>query len=544
MTIYIYFILIFFSIIGYGFTANKFLKLNINNFGNFGILGIICLSLISYSTSFLINHGYYFNSLILIFGIIFFLQNINFIANKKKQIYLSLSIILFLILFISIGKNHDDFPYYHFPYTAILTEFSHPIGLGQLNNGFRSPSSLFFINSLFFLPGLQYYGFHFAAAYIFCFANIVLINLVFKNKFFVREKFINFLSLLIFIYINIFFYRLAEHGTDRSGMILTMISLVYFFLILLDRDKIDNQNLNNHLKLFIIYLCFIFTIKPFFIINFIFFIILFFNKRLRVETINLFFSKIIYFSLFLVSFTIFYTFINSGCLIFPLSITCFENLSWSIDKKHINEVSQWFELWSKNGASPNFEIEDKKIYLENFNWLSNWIDNYFFNKVSDYLLGLTFMVFTVSGFFLKYQSDSIKKFDKFLISYLLIILLFLEWFLRHPALRYGGYHLIALIFIIPICFRLSKKKINFKEFSKKTLFLVILTCIIFLSRNLVRINNEYKLYSYNLLKDPKYLFMEKNKDYYLRHNIQIRNNINDSNTEFFLGKKIFTTNLN
>ena len=168
-------------------------------------------------------------------------------------------------------------------------------------------------------------------------------------------------------------------------MILTMISLVYLFLILLDRDKIDNQSLNNYLKLFIIYLCFIFTIKPFFIINFIFFMILFFHKRLRIKTFDLFFSKTFYISLFLVLFTIFYTFINSGCLIFPLSITCFENLSWSIDKEHINEVSRWFELWSKNGASPNFEIEDKKTYLENFNWLSTWLNGQF-NYISEKII--------------------------------------------------------------------------------------------------------------------------------------------------------------
>ena len=72
MIIYTYFTIIFFSIIGYGFTLNKLLKLNISNLGNFGILGIISLSLISYSTSFFINHGYYFNSFILILGIIFF----------------------------------------------------------------------------------------------------------------------------------------------------------------------------------------------------------------------------------------------------------------------------------------------------------------------------------------------------------------------------------------------------------------------------------------------------------------------------------------
>ena len=64
-----------------------------------------------------------------------------------------------LLIFILVGKNHDDFSYYHFPYTFLLAEFSHPIGLGQLNNGFRSPSSIFFISSLFYLPKIDYFCF-------------------------------------------------------------------------------------------------------------------------------------------------------------------------------------------------------------------------------------------------------------------------------------------------------------------------------------------------------------------------------------------------
>ena len=42
-------------------------------------------------------------------------------------------------------------------------------------------------------------------------------------------------------------------------------------------------------------------------------------------------------------------------------------------------------------TTPNFVVEDPKFYIANFNWFGNWIDNYFFNKVSDFLLGLTFL---------------------------------------------------------------------------------------------------------------------------------------------------------
>ena len=54
----------------------------------------------------------------------------------------------------------------------------------------------------------------------------------------------------------------------------------------------------------------------------------------------------------------------------------------------------WYELWSKGGATPNFIVQDRLDYITNFNWLSNWFDVYFFNKMSDYLLSL-FLMFLV-----------------------------------------------------------------------------------------------------------------------------------------------------
>ena len=110
-----------------------------------------------------------------------------------------------LIIFIAVGKNHDDFPYYHFPYISILTEFSHPFGLGLLNNGFRSPSSIFFLGSMFYLPGVGVYLFHITPAIILGFANLILLKKVFDKNTFDQFKLDNLISLISIIFINIFF---------------------------------------------------------------------------------------------------------------------------------------------------------------------------------------------------------------------------------------------------------------------------------------------------------------------------------------------------
>ena len=38
----------------------------------------------------------------------------------------------------------------------------------------------------------------------------------------------------------------------------------------------------------------------------------------------------------------------------------------------------------KGGATPNFRVDNPEAYIQKFNWLGNWIDVYFFNKVSDF----------------------------------------------------------------------------------------------------------------------------------------------------------------
>ena len=125
-------------------------------------------------------------------------------------------------------KTHDDFFYYHFPYTVSLIEFKKIFGLGNLEHGFRTPSSIFYLNSLFYLPILEKSLINSGAIFFLIFSNIFLIQKIFnrlKNK---KHDFILVLSLLSLIFINTIFYRLAEHGTDRSALILIFILAIYY----------------------------------------------------------------------------------------------------------------------------------------------------------------------------------------------------------------------------------------------------------------------------------------------------------------------------
>ena len=200
------------------------------------------------------------------------------------------------------------------------------------------------------------------------------------------------MNLFLFIFVNIFFYRIGEHGTDRSAQILICILVVlileYFYF--LNFKKID-------LMLIYILLGLIISLKAFYILYLIILLPLFI---FILEIKKNFFLSLQYFIknknfiifLLMLFFVIGTYFINTGCLIYPLSITCFDNFSWALPASEAQRMNNWYELWSKAGANPNFRVSNPEEYITNFNWVSNWIDSYFFNKVSDFIFGLLFTI--------------------------------------------------------------------------------------------------------------------------------------------------------
>ena len=77
-------------------------------------------------------------------------------------------------------------------------------------------------------------------------------------------------------------------------------------------------------------------------------------------------------------------------------------------------------------------------------------------------------------------------------------------FIITQLLRYGGYHIIALLVFIPISIKLGSSQIDLKKYSKISIVLVSITIIIFLSRNINRIVNEVEKYSYKPIMQTYY----------------------------------------
>ena len=385
LSTFFYYYLILFSIIGYGNISSKLLKRELS-LGEIGFYGLISMILISYITNFIIPHNYIHNSILILVGIISFYFYIIKPELDKNLFFISL--IVFAILFIGVllFKNHDDFFYYHFPYTLSLIEHKKIIGLGHLEHGFRTPSSIFYLNSLFYLPLAKLSLINLGAIYYMGFSNIFFLEKIF---FFLKKKktnFLLFLSLASLLLINTAFYRIAEHGTDRSALILIFVLVIVYYQSLEYSKFFDRKKLINSYQNILVLLLLIISLKSFYII---YVIVLFawlvqfrsilFKENLIKDLITNNFTYLFIFGIFIFLLTVF---LNTSCIIYPASFTCFESMEWSIPVEQVKAMKAWYGLWSKAGATPNFRTSNPEIYLSNFNWVENWVSTYFFTKIT------------------------------------------------------------------------------------------------------------------------------------------------------------------
>ena len=375
------------SVIGYGFFFcnyfTRFNNINLSNIsiGYIGLFGIFFLIFISYSTNIIFAHSNYHNFIIHLIGILSFSF---FFKKNYKKIRLKYFFLAYLISFFAIFyfKSHDDFSYYHLSLINNITENKIEFGLSHFDIAFNHVSSLFYFHSLFKTLFTGDYYYQIGQLSIVIFVNTILLENIFKKNSSKPLDISFFLSIFLLILINIFFYRLAEHGTDRSAQILFFLAFI-LVINLINENKIEKKIF----ELLIIIFSLIISIKSFYILYSVLFFIIYFKFFKITETFKIFsVFPVTYFSLLIISLMILSNIAASGCLLYPISLTCFESFFWGYGKDQVVGAMQWYEIWSKSGATPNYRVDNFDEYLRNFNWVSNWVDKYFFNKFSDFLL--------------------------------------------------------------------------------------------------------------------------------------------------------------
>ena len=522
-----YLIILFFTILitcsflGYGLITANYINKDILevNIGYIGLIGLLTCTIISYITIYFSKHGFFHNIILHAFGLCAFYY---FFSKKKTNFNISFSFLIFLILFIGllIIRNHDDFSYYHLTYSLGLTENKLILGLGNLGNRYNKHSSIFFLNSIIYLPIIKHYLFHSTGWITLFFINLILLEQILRNS---KTKLdIEFyLSLFFFTFINFKFFRIGGYGTDISGQII-ILSIIPLILNVYKFEKIEQIN-KRDLSIVILLITYASTIKSFLILNFLYLIpLLFFTKIKKIKSIILIKVYSISFvaMIFLISINISY----SGCAIYPVKFTCLENkLEWSLTKKHVERQNNWYQQWSKSGAGINYRVQNPKEYIKKFNWVPNWYERYFKYKFKETLLGILFLSFLILVLFKidKNKKTNLKNNVKrsFIISSIITLILFFEWFYHHPALRYGGYYLLVTLIFLPLSVLLSKRNINFEKKYNVIISLIVVSYVFFNLKNFDRIIKEMKIVKNH---DFPYFYSPKQKS----ETIMIGNNIN------------------
>ncbi len=490
---FIFFYGLLVSVVGYGLLFQKICFSHINQFEErtiiyVGFYGLFLITIISLITSLFSSHNFIHNGLLHLIGILSLIL-IGF-KDKKKYLKNLFFISIFTISALLISKTHDDFPYYHLPFTRYLAEQKIIFGMGLLSHGYKLISSLFFLNSTFYLPLINFFSFHFTLLFFLIFFNYFLLKEIISKS---TDEVIKYLYLFSFIFFNLSFNRIAEYGTDKAGQLLIVILIIKFFQITC-YDKNSNKNICNEILILIPLIAFCITLKTYFLSYILLGLLVFFlNEKLLKALKILCFSKSFVIFLLSLFFYFLHHFIATGCLISPLSSTCFgDNLDWARSKEHFEFLSRWLEQWAKAGAGPNFRVENPQEYIQNFNWVPRWLEYYFAEKGKDQLLLLMFTFLVIFIFFINYKlrSKVLVLNKKILFFYGIIIIIFLIWFTNHPSLRYGGYSISFLAISIPVAllFKKFKSKISFEKNFK---ILAILIIVFFNTKNFLRINKEF-----------------------------------------------------
>lgn len=484
MSLIIYFTFIFFTtivLIGWG---NLFLKVwNIDKKNYFFITPILGSFFIGSNTlilHFFIPIGNIVGNIILIIGILtFFLKGD---LKKKIQFTILISLISFItILFDNI--NRPDAALYHLPYLGYLNESKIILGLNNLEPRYGYASFLQYVSSAFKNTIFE------DKALFFPIVTIFSSTLVFfmKNFYFENNQKLKIISLFFLIVIIIDTNRFSEFGNDKIAHIIFFVFIFYIFKFL-DEKNLRFEKLPQIIALMSLM---IFMIKGVYII--LIFLLFYFLIYLRskINLINSFF----FFLIFVLSAWILKNFLISGCLIFPIPFTCFDNLLWSnnyaVSEKLITEA------WAKS-----YPTSDKNLtfaeFISEFNWIEVWINSHLFfvvERIAQVLIPICLILLISSKKNLKNLKNNFNSYV--ILFFLLCFVIF--WFVNFPVYRFGSGYIYAFICVFITLFI---KNLSTDKLKKVSSVFLILCFSLILIKNSGRIiaNFSQKYNNYPWLK--------------------------------------------
>ena len=490
-----YSLLIFSSIMFYGFIFNKIFNFKVSNHTHYFILGSLAIIFFSLAVNFFLPLNIFITSTIFYFTSVLGLIFIIFKLKKFKELTF---IIIFTTLITYKSSPYDDYYLYQLPYIEILKNFKIVFGLSNIEWRFGHTSIIQNI-SAFLSNGLMKND-----SYIFFAPLLVSIVLLEIYNIFLTSK--NKLTIVLCsIFISFYLIhanRYGALGNDYPSHALAFLSFI-FFLNIFSKDNKEKINFLFYLLISVIIICFFSKLSFIFLFILIFFVLF---KKYKFIKIN---KSFIIFSVILLSFFFVKNIINSSCFIFPIYSTCIDS-KWSPNEyseyssKYVAALSKVAAKDYQNSGLFNTNANFKKNFIkENFDiyknlnseekhvldliahyswynqiqiWLPAYLKNHFKQKIlKELLLHLLVILIFNYVFFIYFKNKFIKFSYKKLFSFEIISLFSLNlifiifWFLNFPLLRYGISFLLILI-SIPVYLQINYFEVDIKKIKKYYLY--------------------------------------------------------------------------
>ena len=457
----------------------------ISSINNRAIIGCIFISFIALLVNFIIPLDKLFNTIILLIGILLLILNKKKL-KKKEVFYLFLSSLITASLILYSNVYRPDAGLYHLSYVSFLNENKIIFGLSNVHFRFGAISIMQYLsainnNFLFNDIGIVIPLASIVSFFIIHFFNNVL-NILKKNK---TTTLANIFSLFIIIFISYKMNRYSEYGNDAVA------HFSYFYLIsrILENNKI-NLNLISIISVFTFLnkstMIIILLVPLFFLI-----------KNFKLKDLKIIYSL----SSLLFIFWIIKNVIISGCMIYPLKQSCFENFSWT-DINEVEYESKSGEAWSKDWPNKIDKNISMKKYNQNFNWISSWSKNhgiFIANIILPY-----FLVIILIYYYLKHGNSknlfSFKKNNHLIFLFIISLVGSILFFLKFPLYRYGYSYLISSLILFLL---LSIRNIDKNRFNFIAKFMLILCIFVISAKQTLRyadnLNSNFqwpRIYSY------------------------------------------------
>ena len=497
INIFIYiFLFIFFSlsIFGYGYYFKKILiNEKEESIGEYGLFGFIILYLFSVIIHFFFNLNLYLTLTILILGFvlsIILLKKIELIHYPKKIL------IPFILLFLILGASnnpHDDAYLYQLPYLSYVQNEKLVFGLVNINEFTAYSNSFYDIMGLFKFPLINNQSVYLIPTIFFMFFCAFLIE-----KFNQNSKVLKLFIYSILILSLLKFTRSKEFGTDIP--VIALIFLIQFYVLKFFENK--DYNLINKI---IIFLTFSFFLKAYSVLAALYLIV--FYKNIK----EFFQSNHRYLNSFILVFIIiavssFKNIAHSGCVSYPIKITCFDKniVSWSNGHEIVNLRNKGLVAGSKGIKAYVRSNERSENIISAEEYLKKFKYSYHLNVIKDpdferlLVVISIFIIFIFISLINKFrkknpeiENSNLLKINLF--QFIIFIVPMILWWILIPISKYGGYAYL-LFGIFSLCIYLNLiKSISFKQLNA-----IIVICIIyFLGKSIDRINSEYNNLEYS-----------------------------------------------